>query len=927
MRLKRLLSIVAAILAFSPIMAQESTPVVHIWNKKDHQEANQIWSASCSEDGVMYFGNANGLLSFDSKQWQIHPIRGGNNIRSSLCDEKRIYVGSFEEFGYYETDEFGQLNYFSLSEKLVDFEMKNDEVWTILKYDNSIIFHSFVTIFVYNLDNNSVSHIELKSFTESIGLSAEGKLLCSAYGLSYLDIDTGELSPIAHPWKGRMVASLPLDTENTLIVTENEGLYLINAAGISKWTTDCEDSLIGSDINRALLCSNGNIILGSSIYGCCALDRDGHRLWKVDASNVLNSNTVLSICENKEGDIFLALDSGIAMIDNNSGIRYINSLDAHVGSIYCTLYKAPYLYIGSNQGLYAGILEGKSLRDVRQFKEIKGPVMYLKEYDSQIFCGSNADSYKVNGRKALQLSRDNSGGSCLAKGIINGVEVLIEGTYTKLCLYKKINESWQFSHRIDGFIQPVSSIDIDFMGNIWAGHNSRGLYRLKLSEDLREVRDIKYYKSLDPKKEAQKIQVRKIKGRTIFFDSQDIYTYDDMLDSTIVYKYLSDRASHIKKILDISLFKQEKYWVLNDDDAFLLDCSEEPEADKRISYNIFNSNTVDLIKSISPGPEGISIMTLNNSLAFVPEDFGEKNSGWKAELKLIDVAISENDGSKFRHLPLDKELCWNYSSTLVKFRYSYPFFGENGSQHMEYKLKGRDEVWRKCNGDELDLSHLKEGRYELDVRVVNKSEQELAQIKSKFRIKPPIVRSTGAKILYGAIIIGLIVLIIISIKRRIAAQRQELENRRLETELNAKSREIASTTMSLLNKNKILQDIKEELSVQKHELGPAYPDKYYRKMISTIDSQISSEQDWKLFQENFDRIHGNFFQILKSRYPSLTDSDLRFCSYLCMAMSSKEIASMMNISLKGVEAARYRIRKKLQLPSEISLTSFLMDLK
>ena len=75
------------------------------------------------------------------------------------------------------------------------------------------------------------------------------------------------------------------------------------------------------------------------------------------------------------------------------------------------------------------------------------------------------------------------------------------------------------------------------------------------------------------------------------------------------------------------------------------------------------------------------------------------------------------------------------------------------------------------------------------------------------------------------------------------------------------------------------------------------------------------------------RIHGNFFQILKSRYPSLTSSDLRFCSYLCMNLSSKEIASMMNISLKGVEAARYRIRKKIGLPSEVSLSAFLMELK
>ena len=926
-QLKSLSCLTFLSLCYSLSIAQETTPVVHTWDKNDHREANQIWSASCSEEGVMYFGNANGLLSFDSKEWKIYPINGGNIVRSTYCDGNRIYVGSFEEFGYYEKDKCGELHYTSLSDKLDGYEMKNDEIWTIFKYENLIIFHSFVTIFTYNSDNNNVKCIELESFTENIGLSADGKILCSAYGFSSLDIQSGELDKIAHPWSGRMVACLALDEENTLIVTENEGLFLYNGDGISRWNTDMEQALSSAHINRAALTSDGIIILGSSTLGCCALDLKGHKLWKLNATNVLNSNTVLSICENREGDVFLALDSGIALIDNNSGIRYINSLSANVGAIYCTYYKEPYLYIGSNQGLYAGILKENVLSDVRQFKEIKGPVMYLEEYDSQLFCGSNADSYCIEGRTAQQLSRENSGGSCMAKGIINGEEVLVEGTYTKICLYKKKDKRWVFSHRIDGLIQPIRSIDIDFMGNIWAGHTSRGLYRVKLSEDLREIKDCRYYSSLSKEKAAEKIQVRRIKGRTIFFNSENIYTYDDMTDSIIEYKYLNDRVSNIKNIMDISLFKGERYWVLNEDDAYILDCSEEPEADLRISYNIFNSNTVDLIKNISPGPDGLSIMTLNNSLAFVPEDICLKNTTWQAELQLQSVAISENDGSQFRYLPLDQALCWNYSSSSVKFCYSYPFFGEIGSQHLEYKLIGRDEVWRKCEGEEIDLSHLKEGRYELEVRVVNKSEQELAYIKSKFRIKPPLFRSTGAKILYMVLGLGLILLIALSIKHRIESQRRELENKRLESELKAKSREIASTTMNLLSKNKILSDIKEELSVQKHELGSAYPDKYYRKMVAAIDSQISNEQDWKLFQENFDRIHGNFFQILKSRYPSLTDSDLRFCSFFCMAMSSKEIASMMNISLKGVEAARYRIRKKLQLPSEISLTSFLMDLK
>lgn len=923
MRIQRALGFIASILLAVTLNAQEMTPVVHTWSKKDHKAANQIWSASCSEDGIIYFGNANGLLSFDSKEWILHPFKAGGIIRSTLCDGLRIYVGAYEEFGYFEEDECCQLKYISLSERLSDFEMHNDEIWTILKLDSGILFHSFVNCFLYDIESGLVSVLPLDSFTESVGVSASGDLLCSAYGFAQMDLSNGELTPIPHPWKGRMVASLVPDSKTTIIVTENEGLYLMDGNSLTEWKTEIELK----QINRALLCSNGNIILGSRVSGCSALDAQGHRLWTVDASNVLNSNTVLSICENREGDIFLAMDSGIAMIDNNSGIRYISSLDANVGSIYCTYYTEPYLYIGSNQGLYIGRINGSSLEDVLRVKDIQGPVMYLKDFDSQLFCGTNAETYCIEGRRAEPVSRGNAGGSCLAKGMINGEEVLIEGTYTKLCLYKKDNGRWKFSHRIDGFIQPVGSIDIDYMGNIWAGHNTKGLYRLILDGEMRSVRDMRFYGSLSSESRLSKIRVRKIKGRTVFIDPDTIYTYDDMTDSTIVYKYLNDRASGIKNILDISHYRQDKYWVLNEDDAYLLDCCDHPQEDVRLSYNIFNSNTVDQYKSISSGPGGISIISLNNSLAFVPEDFARMSEEWKPELKLASVGISENDGSQFKYLPLNEQLAWNYSSTLVKFRYSYPFFAENGSHSLKYRLKGRDEVWRECVDNEIDLSHLKEGHYSLEVRAVNKSGQQLDLVNTEFRINPPFIRSVPMKILYILLLCGTISLIIINVRRKILAQSQELENRRLESELQSKSREIAMTTMSLLNKNKILQDIKEELSVQKNELGAAYPDKYYRKMISAIDSQISSEDDWKLFQENFDRIHGNFFQILKTRYPSLTDSDMRFCSYFCMAMSSKEIASMMNISLKGVEAARYRIRKKLQLPSEISLTSFLMDLK
>lgn len=133
--------------------------------------------------------------------------------------------------------------------------------------------------------------------------------------------------------------------------------------------------------------------------------------------------------------------------------------------------------------------------------------------------------------------------------------------------------------------------------------------------------------------------------------------------------------------------------------------------------------------------------------------------------------------------------------------------------------------------------------------------------------------------------------------------------------------------MTIIKKNEILAHIKDEVIAQKQVLGTQYPNKYYDKLVRLIDENISSADDWAIFQTNFDRIHENFFRNLHLNYPELTSNDLRFCAYLRLNLSSKDIAHLMNISLKGVEMARSRIRKKIGIPSTKSLTEFMIEFK
>ena len=89
---------------------------------------------------------------------------------------------------------------------------------------------------------------------------------------------------------------------------------------------------------------------------------------------------------------------------------------------------------------------------------------------------------------------------------------------------------------------------------------------------------------------------------------------------------------------------------------------------------------------------------------------------------------------------------------------------------------------------------------------------------------------------------------------------------------------------------------------------------------------MNDERDWHLFEHSFNEAHESFFIKLKKLHPALVPNDLKLCAYLHMNMSSKEMSSLLNISLRGVEIRRYRLRKKLEVPHDKNLSEFLMEI-
>jgi DNA-binding CsgD family transcriptional regulator len=152
-----------------------------------------------------------------------------------------------------------------------------------------------------------------------------------------------------------------------------------------------------------------------------------------------------------------------------------------------------------------------------------------------------------------------------------------------------------------------------------------------------------------------------------------------------------------------------------------------------------------------------------------------------------------------------------------------------------------------------------------------------------------------------------------------------LRNEKLQSEIDHKNSELASSAMNLVHKMEMLSKLKADLVQYKETPEKEKSVKEFQKIIKTIDKELDHDHEWEQFAIHFDNVHTNYLKKLKEQYPDLTASELKLAAYLRLSITTKEIAQLMNISIRGVETSRYRLRKKLGLTNETNLFDFLIS--
>lgn len=958
MKLTRYLFLLFFLIINISVFPTEFTPVVTQFNKKDYAAGNQNWAVAQDSRGMVYFANNVGLLRFDGVDFSLFKMPNEQIVRAVYIDKAdRIYVGSFREFGYFEQDKYGQLSYTSLADQLTDYTMDNDEIWKITEFQGKILFQSFKSIFIFDS-----KHTQGKRYDETFLFIQpfNGQLYTHTlqHGFCRFDLSKKQFVKVpATPFRSAAIAVVPFSPSQAYIATESEGIFTFDGENFHPFFGSATaERLRTANVNKALLTRDSMLVVGTILDGITAIDKNGKKVWTLNTTNNLQNNTVLGMHCDPENNLWLALDKGIAVVQLNKPIRFIRSFSPSVGSIYSLRFREPNtLYLATNQGLYTGhfsLGEGV-LGALRIDPVIKGQVWTLSEFDGQLFCGNNEETCEIYpSRRIIGPGR---GGMCMEQGVIHGREVLVEGTYSDICIYTKTGGQWQFFSTVRGFLNPIKSIAVDYQGRIWAAHMHRGLYMIRLKPDLSSVEEIRDF-GLSKVFKSASVNVFLINNRVVFADNFGFYLYDDIKNELVPYEALNTAFGNNTGANRVVRQQASKYWFIRAEEALLVDLAgDKVQVLDKVPFSFFQNQTVDNYQHIVPVADDAALFTLENGLALyrLRQHTNTRTADTPLRLRLMEVQVLDKNTEEKTLLPVDsdaEQITFPHTKNRIRFKVGFPHFAYHNDLMFSYKLSGLNDNWsEKTTLNTKEYSYLAPGNYVFSVQVLTKSGEPLATGSYAFHVRPPFYRSAYAKIVYVLLIFLMLHAVVYFIKRNFEQKkhkiRQEEENIRkkeiekremeivalkaekLEADLALKSKELAMSAMTIIRKNEVLSNVKHELDELKKLLGAQYPNKYYERMTRLLDRSISSDDDWAVFQTNFDRIHENFFRNLHEKYPELTSNDLRFCAYFRLNLPTKDIAQLMNISIKGVEVARYRIRKKLNIPSEKNITEFMIEFK
>ncbi len=921
--------------------------------KTEYQGATQSWDISEDERGYLYFANNDGLLEFDGQSWSVYKVANQTIVRSIACQSGgRIYAGAQNELGYFEPDASGCLKYQSLLAFLPK-DLPIEDVWDIVIRGKEVFFRTNRYVLVY--DGDKQIKAVYKGATLFLGTTSK-HLILQKSDFSLWQWAKGAWQPLSPSFElpGLVTSVLQMEGDTTLFTTLKNGIYYHTPTGGARWETPYTETLQQKRIYHASLTRDHKLALGTSLDGVILLDARGRWHHSYHKQNGLIHNNVLCTYIDKQGNLWVALDNGIAAIQLSSPFSTIIP-NKELGSTgYAMAIHQNKLYLGQSDGLYS--LPWKDhyqMQEIEKFTKVAqsdGQVWGLSSLGSDLWMGHHEGLFRI-----LNNNSRVYGAGLGAWTVISLDENhLLEGGYDGLMVYQKKDNEWQRFFKINGLNESCRIAIKDDANQIWVSHPYRGVYKVSFDDKDRKKVKIDHFTAANGLPSDLNNYVFNIAGKAVIGTEKGVYRFDTSKSRFVPAVDFNQSLGDKVRVKYLKEDQEGNIWFAAGAEVGLLkidDLGLEKKA-KKIIFPELERKLVGGFESIYPyNQDHVFFATETGFMHYGP---GKKA---EAALKLhFSKIMGKGDtllvGSRHPSFGADskKELSFAYEYNDLTF-----YFSSTGISHkdlIDYRclLTGYDDGWSAWSREgRKQYSRLRPGKYTLQVQARIRGDRQMKEIQCQFTILPPWYLSGYALFLYVLVGLGGLVALMRYQYRRFEKEKQkiqdeyreeqekqalqveqakaalvQMQNEKLATDIAFKNQELASATMHLVQKGEVLHTIKQALDQILEKSPRPEVRKEIQGLINLMNFDNKIDEDWEQFSHHFDQVHVNFMERLRKKYPQITANDEKLCAYLRLNLSTKETAQMMNISVRGVEASRYRLRKKLGLSNEENLVEFMM---
>jgi ligand-binding sensor domain-containing protein/DNA-binding CsgD family transcriptional regulator len=924
----------------------------------------QNWDVAQDANGILYFGNNDGLLSFNGRFWTIYHLPNFTVVRSVEVDAlNRIFVGGQDEAGYFFPDAHGVLTYHSLIGLLPLKERKFADVWNIVIRGDEVFFRTLNKILHFK--DNRMRVYKPETQWDFMG-EANNQVFAQAKDKGLMIFNNGSWKPL-HPagdWSRSSITSmLKYNGDTVLMSTLKNGLFTLVGNQIKPFKTDVDQIFFNDRIYCAVPVNKDWYAFGSTSAGILIMNKKGRLLQRYTYEEGLQKDNIRGLWIDKNKSLWAALDDGIDLVGINNAIKTVFPDKNKQATGYAINLFKNTLYVGTSNGLYASAIDplekdiSLSKRAFYEVKNAKGQVWGLQEINNQLLMGHEDGFFTIEGGQAKRIS---TSGTWLFNPVswVYPVKDVIAGNYYGLQHLVFRNGKFEDKGQLSGYTDSFRFLDFDSDENTaWVSHPNWGIYKMKLSADYNKILKTKIYNKNNGLPSSLHNYLYRIKNRRVIATERGIYEYDAAADS---FKP-SSLFNRVLKDIPIQYLKEDNegnVWFISNKKVGIIDITGATESKPFTVIYL-----PELNEKVVGGFE--SIYALNNENVFIGASKGAFHINYKkykenkfsstillGQVKLFGKKDSILFGGYFMkkgHLSAfqdpDELVQLPHYLNALHFEYSSTLFEQQNNIEFSFQLKGFDKNWSAWSAkSEKDYTNLSPGDYTFRIKSRNNLGSESPVLEYSFTIWPAWYRSVWAYLIYGMVLVLSVFFIFkwqklkyhkeqekLNYLHQLETDRNEkqiahLKNEKLEAEVDFKNRELATMTMHLVQRGKVLIRIKEVISSLVKRQDTQDSAQSFRHLLRLIREVEKSDEDKDQFTLHFNHINEQFFNRLKDRYPDLTPNELKLCAYLKMNLSTKEIAQLMNITIKAVEVGRYRLRKKLQLQPDTNLYDFLMQL-